>query len=134
MDIDPRSLPKFERPPVIETALGVQLAPIANFTAGHYGWFWKHYLDASWIKAQDSHRLPPQFEKFGEQGEWQLPGPPVVIQHAPQPDRILLINASDDRIIQLQNDRFHYNWRKRTGDYPSFAKIYPEFRQRLQTF
>ena len=79
-------------------------------------------------------RLLPQFEKFGEEGAWQVPMPPLVIQGAPQPERILLINEGDDRIIQLQNDRFHYNWRKRGGDYPSFAKIYPEFRPRLQTF
>jgi uncharacterized protein (TIGR04255 family) len=135
MDIDIQNPLRFERPPIIEMALGVQFAPIANFTGAHYGWFWKHYLDAAWTKAQDALRLPPQFEKFGEQGGLQFPGSFFIQSQGPlQPQRILLINEGDDRIIQLQNDRFHYNWRKREGSYPSFPRLDPEFRQSLQTF
>jgi uncharacterized protein (TIGR04255 family) len=134
MDSDLQNLLSFERPPIIETALGVQFAPIARFSAGHYGWFWKQYLDASWTKSQDGPRLINQFEKFGEQAAWRVPSPPVVFQGPAQPDRIMFVNDGDDRVIQIQDDRFYYNWRKRQGDYPSFAETYPEFRRYLQTF
>jgi uncharacterized protein (TIGR04255 family) len=135
MEDDLDDLPKYERPPLIETAMGVQFAPIANFTAGHYGWFWKRYLDEYWTKVQDAVRSVNQFEKFGEQGSWQqFPPQQLVIQGTPQPDRILIFDERNDRIIQLQNDRFFYNWRKGEADYPSFAKTYPEFRLRLRSF
>jgi uncharacterized protein (TIGR04255 family) len=129
------NLPEFDQPPVSEMALGVQFAPITGFTSGHYGWFWKLYLGSIWTKAQDANRLVPQFEKFDEKEMWQVPSPPIVIQNLQHADRILFINDDDDRIIQLQNDRFHYNWRKREQrDYPSFATINSEFRERLQVF
>jgi uncharacterized protein (TIGR04255 family) len=127
------NLPEFDRPPVSEIAMGVQFAPIANFTSAHYGWFWKQYLDQSWAKAQDVPRLPPQFEKFGENAT--APSPmPFFFQSSHQPDRILLISEDDDRILQLQGDRFHYNWRKRQREYPSFDKIFDEFRVYLEKF
>jgi uncharacterized protein (TIGR04255 family) len=133
MDMQSTSLPDFDRPPVIETALGVQFAPIGNFTTGFYGWFWKAYLDATWTKTQDAPRMPAQFEKFGENDQWQT-GPPFMIQESPHAGRIYFINETDDRIIQLQSDRLVYNWRKRQKEYPSFKETYPEFRGHLQLF
>jgi uncharacterized protein (TIGR04255 family) len=133
MDIEIDSVPSFERPPVVETAMGVQFAPIGNFTAAHYGWFWKTYLDATWTKTQDAPRMPAQFEKFGENDQWQTL-PQIILQEPLQGGRILFINKDDDRIIQLQSDRLVYNWRKRQTDYPSFKEIYPEFRRYLQVF
>jgi uncharacterized protein (TIGR04255 family) len=127
------NLPEFDRPPVSEIAIGVQFAPVANFTSAHYGLFWKGHLDPSWVKAQDAPRLMPQFEKFGE-GSASPPAAPFFIQSTPQPDRILLINEDDDRILQIQGDRFHYNWRKRQREYPSFDKIFGEFRDYLEKF
>ena len=37
-------LPKFDSPPVIETVLGVQFTPLANFTGALAGSFWKSRL------------------------------------------------------------------------------------------
>jgi uncharacterized protein (TIGR04255 family) len=128
------NLPRFDRPPLVETVLGVQFAPIVNLTAGHYGWFWKGHLDPSWTKAQDAPRLPNQVEKFGDQAGWSIPGLPVVIQGSSEPDRIVFVNSRDDSVIQIQNNKFYYNWRKRQGIYPSFAENYPEFRRYLQIF
>jgi uncharacterized protein (TIGR04255 family) len=124
--------PRFDRPPVIETVLGVQFAPIPNFTASHYGWFWKEYLDSSWTKAQDAPRLPDQFELFGDHQIWGLPKP--IFSQKFEPDRAQFINKDEDRLIQVQNTRFLYNWRKRESVYPSFAAIYPEFLSRLGDF
>jgi hypothetical protein len=96
MDDGPDGLPRFERPPLIETAMGVQFAPIAKFSASHYGWFWKRRLDESWTKAQDAVRLANQFEKFSEEGSWQqFSLQPLVIQGTPQPDRLLILNERD---------------------------------------
>ena len=52
----------------------------------------------------------------------------------PLPTRVQFVNADDDRVIQIQDTRFLYNWRKRESVYPRFKEIYPEFRSRLERF
>ena len=50
------------------------------------------------------------------------------------PPRIQFMNKNDDRVIQIQNTRFIYNWRKREAAYPCFKGLYPEFMASLSTF
>src|SRR5262249_22783622 len=40
----------------------------------------------------------------------------------------------DDRVIQLQINRYTYNWRKKDACYPRYETIYPEFMSKLQGF
>jgi uncharacterized protein (TIGR04255 family) len=134
MSTGPSPLPGPGEPPVIETALGVQFAPIRGLTSAHYGWFWKGYLDETWTKAEDAAILPNQFEKFGEEVKWVIPSLPRLIPTPPAPTRIMLINELDDRIIQVQNNKFFYNWRRRLAPYSSFDDNYPEFRRWLGIF
>jgi uncharacterized protein (TIGR04255 family) len=126
------SLPKFDRPPVIETVLGVQFASIPNFTAAHFGLFWKQCLDSSWTKVQDAPRLPDQFEKFGDELMWGIPMPMFATKL--EPDRVQIIHKDDDKLIQIQNSRFLYNWRKRENPYHSFSETHPEFQKHLANF
>jgi uncharacterized protein (TIGR04255 family) len=125
-------LPVFDNPPVIETVLGVQFAPIPGFTSGHYGWYWKNVLDDSWVRALEAPPLTDQFETFGELSGWRLPL--IQLSAGGMPGRLQFINAQDDRVIQIQNTRFIYNWRKRESSYPSFRKTYPEFTDKLGGF
>lgn len=39
--MDEQNLPSFERPPVIETMLGVQFQPLPALRSAHLGAFWK---------------------------------------------------------------------------------------------
>lgn len=132
MEFNPREPLVFGRPPVVETILGVQFAPIADFTASHYGWFWKKSLDSSWTKSQDAPRLPDQFEQFGDRQAWAAPALTVIPKL--DPDRALFIHADDDRVVQLQNTKLLYNWRKRENAYPSFSVVLPEFERLLAEF
>jgi uncharacterized protein (TIGR04255 family) len=124
----------FENPPVIETVISVQFRPIAGFTSGHFGWFWKQSLDPSWVKTVEAPFLPDQFERFGEQ---QILMPSAAFQFlipANQTDRLQIVNSEDDRVVQLQISRFAYNWRKRGAVYPRFKEIYPEFLAKFDAF
>jgi uncharacterized protein (TIGR04255 family) len=134
MAYDPEKLPAFDRPPVVETVLGVQFGPIDKLTAGHYGWFWKCYLDGTWTKTEDAPPLPDQFEKFGDQLAWSLPKPAFTFQQTPEPERIVIVNEENDRVLQIQNNKFYYNWRKSLNAYPTFAETYPEFLRYLDMF
>ena len=124
--------PRFDNPPVVETVLGVQFPALA-FSSGHFGWFWREYLGKDWPTAADAPPLVDQFERFGDQLSWGIPG----IQFAIEPitsARLQLTNAGDDRVVQVQNSRFIYNWRKRHGTYPSYHQIRPEFDTQYANF
>ncbi|CAN5812698.1 hypothetical protein BH23PLA1_BH23PLA1_24910 [soil metagenome] len=127
------NLPKFSNPPLVETVLGVQFASIPGFTSGHCGWYWKKYLDSSWVKTSELPALPDQFEKFGHQ-DWRPPSIKLTASLAPHPSRLQIINSDDDQVIQIQKNRFIYNWRKRDSVYPSFDKLFPDFLSKFSGF
>jgi uncharacterized protein (TIGR04255 family) len=119
--------PEFDNPPVIEAVIGVQFAPLLDFTSGHAGWFWKEYLEQGWPKAVDAIALPDAFEQFGEQQAFGLGQIGFVLRQAKPPDRLQIINENDDRVVQVQNNRFLYNWRKRNQVYPRHRQARAEF-------
>ena len=44
-------------------------------------------------------------------------------------------NADPSKMIQVQNDRFHYNWLGHAGgDYPRYKNVRPEFQARFDDF
>lgn len=126
------SLPKFERPPVIETVLGVQFGQLPNLTNAHLGAFWKH-LSPDWSIVSDAPPLPFQFESFGEE-RWLEPGLKLAIRQGAD-IRVQIRNERVDRMVQLQNGRFHYNWLGEAGGaYPRYKTVQPEFHQLLDQF
>jgi uncharacterized protein (TIGR04255 family) len=117
--------------------LGVQFAPIEGFTSGHFGWYWKNFLDESWVRTREATLLLDQFEKFGAEEDWKLLGLPAHLQLRAKtvgPYRLQIINVNDDRMIQIQNTRFHYNWKGGKGSYPGFERVFPEFLTELDRF
>lgn len=128
-------LPSFKKPPVVETVLGVQFDPIRGFTNAHLGAFWKflstappsHRPQGEWTNVSDAPSLPFVFEEFGEAEAWSALGAKLSISQDPS-SRVRIQNPAGDRMIQLQNGRLHYNW-KRTGDeaYIRYTAIRPQF-------
>jgi uncharacterized protein (TIGR04255 family) len=119
-------LPQYDAPPVIETVLSAQFGRLPSFTLAHAGWFWKNYLDESWVSVAEAARLDDVFERFGDERVWT--------QHAFQlvpigtdSHRLQILRNDQERMIQVQNSRFIQNWRKREGRYPSYRKLLPEF-------
>jgi uncharacterized protein (TIGR04255 family) len=124
-------LPKFESPPVVETVLGVQFAPLPEFTGAMSGWFWKSYLGSDWTKTHDSMPLQDQFERFGNDAGWVSPGIQLVGTEA---TRTQLIRTDEERMIQIQFSRFILNWKRGAGRYPSYDVLLPEFEALLGQF
>ena len=126
-------LPKFKRPPVIETVLGVQFEPLAGFGNAHLGAFWKS-LGGDWPNVADVPPLEPQFEEFGEAMSWRTAGLQLKLSRDPH-TRLQTRNLTNDRMIQVQNGRLHYNWLGHVGsEYPSYHKVRPEFDWALDLF
>lgn len=124
--MDPGSLPHFERPPVIETVLGVQFDPLSKFRNAHLGAFWKR-LGNEWPNVNDAPPILPQFERFDDAGTWGEVGFHLKLAEDLNV-RIQIRNAAGNRMIQVQNGRFHYNWLGADGGkYPQYTEVRPGF-------
>jgi uncharacterized protein (TIGR04255 family) len=126
--------PKFRKPPVVEVVMGVQFEPLKGFGDPHAGLFWATHLGKdSWPKVRVAPHLPSSFERFGSEEQWGAV-PPFEIRPGDEPSRTQFLNAGEDRMVQVQNTRFHYNWVKKNAEYPSYDALLPEFRKEIARF
>jgi uncharacterized protein (TIGR04255 family) len=114
-----RTLPDYEAPPVTETVLGVEFAPLANFGIPHFGLFWQA-LRADYPQFSVQPRLDSQIEIVGARPQ-KKPGFQIQILSQP-PVRCWFINANSTELVQVQADRFICNWRKIAG-----TEVYPHY-------
>jgi uncharacterized protein (TIGR04255 family) len=128
-----RSLPDFEDPPVVETALSVEFAPLAGWSIVHFGLFW-HEIRAEYPAFEIQPPLLSQIEKFGE--EAKKPQAINLQITNPMPVRCWFFDQSQTRLIQVQKDRLIYNWRKVAGPepYPHYENIRPAFEREWHRF
>lgn len=133
LDVSESDLPAFQDPPVIETVLGLQFDPIASLKNAHLGAFWST-LGADWTNVADSAPLDDQFERFDAEPTWIEQG--VRLQFSRKPLlRLQIRNVARDRMIQIQNGRFHLNWLKRPGaEYPRYSRLRPQFDTLFKSF
>lgn len=120
-------LPDFAQPPVDETALSVQFAPIPGFSIPHFGLYWARVRN-EYPRFELQQPIQNVTEQFGS----NLPfSNQLGIAFLQLPDiRCWFLDPNGNRLIQVQRDRLVHNWRKVTGTetYPR----YPELRESLQ--
>lgn len=124
------SLPAFERPPVIESLMGVQFIPLERFSGIYAGLFWTD-IRSSYPTSESKAALVPMTEDFGV-----IP-PQIGIQLVTEPEfRYWFIDNSSTQLIQIQKDRFIRNWRRVKPDdlYPHYDTLRPKFEQDWQRF
>ncbi len=100
----------FVKSPLAEVVFGVEFnAP--HFSSVHFGLYWQEIKD--------------NFSKY------PIDRPPVganEIGCVLPPLRRVWFSSDDQReLIQLQDNRFYYNWRKQNEEYPHFEEIHPKF-------
>lgn len=122
------ALRDFEKPPVNETVLSIQFAPLLNFGLPHYGLFWEN-IRSEFVQFQVHPSLPSITEQFDSKSR--------IVQRfgihvSTQPEvRCWFLDKTGTRLIQLQKDRFIHNWRQISGEepyprYPSVKKTLEE--------
>lgn len=126
-------LPKFDAPPVVETVLSAQFARLERFSNAHAGWFWKNYLAKDWSRVNSAPRLEDQFERFGEEIRWGTP-PGLRILPGSGPERLQILRDDSERMIQVQDSRFIYNWTKQEEQYPSYEQVLRGFEKEFTAF
>jgi uncharacterized protein (TIGR04255 family) len=116
----PSSLPKYNKPPVVEVAIGVNFEMLAGFKTPHFGVFWSG-IKSDYPIFDD---LPPLTES------------PTEIVEIPPLRRVWLSSADSSYVMQIQPDRFIHNWRKQrdSEQYPSFQRAKARFYTAWRSF
>jgi len=127
----PADLPEFDRPPVVEVAIGVQFEPIKSFRQAHLGLFWDR-IRAEYPKTQDQARLETPVETLEADGGW--PTLQLELIDAPPVHRAWFISEDESLLVQLQDDRLIHNWRHRGGEYPRFEPLLELFWSHIDSF
>ena len=129
-----KSLPEYEKPPVVEVALGVQFETVEALHAAQLGSVWQAFRKR-FPKSEEHPPLEPAFEKLGTRPEKERGVRFEVLAALPTP-RLWFLNESGNELVQVQQNRFIRNWRKRTdGDeYPRYSHIRECFREDFEIF
>jgi len=130
-----RSLPDFEDPPVVETALGVEFAPLEKWSIPCFGLFWQDIRN-EYPRCQAHGPLGSQIEQFDAEGS-SFAVPKLMLTAQQVPDiRCWFLETSGSRLLQIQRDRFVHNWRKpgSTSNYPHYETIRPTFEREWGRF
>lgn len=135
MHVEPQAIarPSYERPPVVETVLGLQFDRLVALTNAHLGVFWKSLDRQRWPIIEDATPLPNQFERFEDAARW---GAGFQVQLSDDPAaRCRIKNRNGDRMVQLQNTRLHLNWIGDSGgEYPRHETMLAEFATAFRSF
>jgi uncharacterized protein (TIGR04255 family) len=119
------ALPDYTNPPVEETALSIQFAPIQKFGAPHFGLFWAQIRNEFELFSVQAP-IANETEQFDISVRHR---PHVGFQLLTEPDlRCWFLDKSENRLIQIQRDRFVHNWRRVTG-----TEAYPRYPQTRET-
>lgn len=122
-DSGQQGLPEYLNPPVDETALSIQFAPISGFDIRHFGLYWAE-VQNDYPNFQIQHPLPSQIEQFDSNPRRQQ----LAFQLVSEPEiRSWYLDETGNRLFQIQRDRLVYNWRRVLGNesyprYPSLRK------------
>ena len=125
--------PDFTDPPVTEVVLSLQFDPINGFDTPHHGLIWDLYRK-KYPRTSTKETLGSAIEDFG------LPklSPSVQFKVVQQHDvpRCWFENLKGTELIQVQPDRFIFNWKSgKVGEkYPRYERVRARFRSHFKTF
>ncbi|UCC30615.1 MAG: TIGR04255 family protein, partial [Phycisphaerales bacterium] len=125
--IDPETspLPSYDRPPVIEVVCGTQYEPLEGFQATAFGLLWQRFREEYPVVEQN----PPLAQVIERFGDLTPDEGRVELANIPPLPRLFFVHGTPNWLLQIQSDRFLYNWR-RTGEsdvYPRFPKVFSRF-------
>src|SRR4030042_1305232 len=126
-------LPEYEKPPVVEVAVMVQFeAPSLRI---HQIMHWWSRIKDEYPGLEQAPAIQTATESFDIS---KISHPKVQFQllDSPPVPRLFLKKAADTELIQIQQDKFGYSWRKLEpkDDYPRYTAIRSSFEKQLILF
>lgn len=135
MNLTVRTLPDFNKPPLIEVALSVQFDMLQDLSVAHLGVLWEKKFRPKFPKTEQHGPLKPLLESFTRPTG---PDQPVRFEFldSPPTPRLWFLNSEETELIQIQPDRFIRNWRKQrdTEIYPRYDELRKKFCKDLDSF
>lgn len=116
---------EFDSPPVRETAMAVEFAPIYRMDTTRL----VHLLDSlaeGYPERDDQPPLPPS-RQSEEQPTFT---PTMMLGIGWTPTRLWAVNNELGYVLQLQQDRLILNWRSGGAPYPRFVSLKREFKEK----
>jgi uncharacterized protein (TIGR04255 family) len=133
----PSDLPDYERPPIDEVAIGVQFQRLSGLDDAFIGHFWEE-IRSDYPTFQQMPRIETPIESLASPFPFTVGATPIPSSPPLTPDvtgmRTWLVSADDCLLIQIQNDRFIHNWRKRESEYPRFDELKTAWLAHYQQF
>lgn len=124
-------LPEYGKPPVEEVAVSITFDAIDGLTSAQVGRLWQRY--PSFPRTEDH----PELELAVEEPAIAAPPRAPRVEFTPVPRvRTWFLSADGTRLIQIQQNRFAYNWRRGDSNaaYPSYGVVRKEFSDALALF
>lgn len=116
-------LPSFKRPPVAEVAIAAQFEGIRGLTGPIMGLLWQRFREL-FPKLEVHPALDPHVERSDPATGM---GIRLKLETVPS-SRVWFIGTDDAHLIQVQQDRFVFNWRRIEGeDYPRHEQVRGSF-------
>jgi uncharacterized protein (TIGR04255 family) len=130
--------PRFDKPPVIETVLSVEFSPLPGWQIPFFGLYWATIRDR-YPKQSTQPALPSQIENLSDE---YMPPRRLVVDLSSSSFSSLLearcwfYNEEETELIQIQRDRFIFNWKKGLVDqaYPRYENLRPIFEHEWNHF
>lgn len=114
-------LPSYKNPPVVEVIMGVQFNNKMNIRTLDFADFWARLGRDVFGRYQEAPPLDPIIIQQQNTINFEFASTP------PSP-RYIFVNEDVSALVQVQRDRFLYNWKKlKDGEYPRYKNILPEF-------
>lgn len=109
--------PSFKSPPLSEVSIGIQFEPLDRLRIPHFGSFWER-IRKDFPLIEHASPIVNKNSGFQLDPATGLPLP-----------RVWFINQSESRLIQLQANRYNFNWRIREGaePYPRYQEVAAKF-------
>lgn len=125
------SLPEYDNPPVTEVVCGVTFDRLEGLFAAHIGILWGLF-QPDFPMVNEVAPLASVVEIFDE----QLLDVQMGITDVPPLPREMFISRDENNIIQVQRDRFIFNWRKlrQEDSYPRYVNVVQSFHNRFEVF
>ena len=114
-----------------EVVLSTHFEELDNLLTPHVGEIWQKFKSDGFTKITEHppvHPMVEPSEKPRRKAEYQI--------NVPDLPRIWFTHHNDNQILQLQRDRFTFNWRKTNsgGGYPGYSSVFETFEKYYNQF
>lgn len=121
---------KYDNPPVVELVFSTQFATPQPIKSAHVGRYWETVL-SSFPTMDDAAPLDPVIETKGDDSTIN-----IEFNKLPTLRRTWLVSEDGRSLLQIQGDRFIFNWKRDSFEipYPSYDNVIEDFEHRLGQF